>query len=197
MPPDPQPTPRRPDAVRCPRDFPRDPRTDRDVARNRLFGPLLGVPRVYSVELTDRANESFVRPSPTHTLFHPYGHPLAKEHRYSWWIAGRRQGGELYPMAPEEGHDGEAGRIKLGYLLNDPYADDPEVQRNVRAEYDQRASEYERSPECLAKLRELGILPPEAQPDNPAAAPHPAAPMPSAPPVPAQSQEPEGEEMKP
>src|SRR4051812_26071314 len=90
---------RRADAIRCPRDYPppgvyNGVRTrDRDVARNLLFGPLLGCARVQSRELVD-SGESFVAAlddphSPHPCRYYPGGHPLEKQDRYQWYIAVR------------------------------------------------------------------------------------------------------------
>lgn len=172
-------TPRRPDAIRCPRDYPRNTRLDRDVARNQLFGPLLGVKRVTSRELVDRVNESFVTPSAHETIFYRYGHPQQGKDRYEWFIAARAPDGSLIPGSPEMGHEGEAGRLKLGYLLPDEFADDPETQANIKAAYEDRMAEYMASPVYIEKMKALGVHEPEAQPDNLEAAPDPTAPDPA------------------
>jgi hypothetical protein len=155
--------PRRPDAIRCPRDYP-FPRADprRDVERNRVFGPLLGCKRVHNRELIDHPDESFVVANlpgqPLPTLLHPHGHPRAKEHRYAWFIAVRDAEGNLVPALEEEGIPEEAGRIKLGYLLPDEHAEDPEVQARIASEYERRLAEAMNTPERLEVLKARGVL---------------------------------------
>jgi hypothetical protein len=177
--------PRKPDAVRCPRDFPMN-RNDpgRDSMRNKVFGPLLGVPRVNNVELIDRQGESFVRKSIHDSLLYPTGHPKEKQDRYAWFIAVRQPDGSFTPGLPELGDPSEAGKVKLGYLLVDEHADDPSVAAAVQASYDERLAAAMTDPAHLARMRELGVLPPEAQPDNPKAAPLPTGPDPATRPAP-------------
>jgi hypothetical protein len=184
----PQTPPRRPDAIRCPRDFPRDPRTDRDVARNRLFGPVFGCRRVWNRELTDRRNESFVTPRNgpdpgADSMFHPSGHPLAGEHRHEWWVAEVRKDGTIVPLIPESGDPGEAGKVKVGYLTDDPYADDEATQAAIRDAFEEKVRAYRASPEYLDRMRALGVEPVQAPGVDPV--PDPARPAPAVLPGPA------------
>lgn len=88
------------DAVLCGRDFPNEgvgipsltpgPTSggiDRDVARNALFGPLLGTHRVMSREVPS-LNASFVTrwDDPT-TLAFPTSHPRHPEYQHVWHVA--------------------------------------------------------------------------------------------------------------
>lgn len=176
--------PRRPDAIRCPRDYPRDPKGDRDVARNRIFGPVLGSKHVYNRERTDHPNESFViawkgakHNHGADTLYYPKGHPNAGEYRHEWWIAERQKDGSFVPIAPEVGHPGEDGRVKVGYLLPDEFADDEQTQAEIQASYEERLREYRNSPEHIERLKALGVEP--ATMPGSDDVPSPAAPSPA------------------
>lgn len=169
--------PRKPDAIRCPRDFPyarHDAR--RDVTRNKIFGPILGVARVNNVELIDRRGESFVRKDVNDTLLYPTGHPKEKQDRYLWLVVIQNPDGTFTPGLPETGDPAEATRVKFGYLLPDEHADDPAVADAIQKSYDERLAEAMTSQEHLDRMRALGIEPPEAQFNNLKAAPNPRKP---------------------
>lgn len=160
---------RKPDAILCPRDYPPvRGRQDRDVERNKLLGPVFGSKRVTSIARVDvpAPGESFVYPCrnfpPTdadrQTLYFDKGHPYEGQERYEWFIAVRQPDGSLVPGLPVEGHDGEDGRIKIGYLVEDPFRDDPEVIAAVRAEWEAKQAAHIASPEYRAEMKRRGIV---------------------------------------
>jgi len=182
--PDTAPSGRKADAVLCPRDYP-VPATkgraavpakqDRDVLRNQIFGPLLGSPRVTSVARIDvpGETESFITPCHARltpdglvlpddhvhqTLFFRKGHPMQGDDRYDWFVGIPTKAGSFVPGLPCTGHAGEAGRVKLGYLREDPYAADPAVAAAIQSEYEAMLAAHVLTPEYRAEMKRRGIV---------------------------------------
>lgn len=98
------------------------------------------------------------RMAPEQTLFFKKAHPLEGEDRYEWFVAIAQKDGTLAPGLPVEGHPAEDGRIKLGYLKDDPWADDPAVLAAMHDEYERRSAEHFASPEYRDEMKRRGIV---------------------------------------
>lgn len=150
---------RRPDAIRCPRNWPLRPTTSVHINRKILFAPIFGSKLVHSTEFRE-LNESILTPEPCPNYYYGKVHPWAGEDAYTWYVA--RYGPDGKTWIPGEeccGHPAEDRRIKLGYLKDDPYRADPEVLARQHADYDARWLEYRTSPEYRQKMIERGIMP--------------------------------------
>lgn len=163
---------RKADAFSFPRSYPNVSGEGRkSVAIKHLFGPSLGSARVeYRHHLNNQQTLASRFSEKDVTWYHPHGHPSQGQDRYEWHLAEQGSDGIWVPVAPVTGADGEDERVKIGYLLDDLHATDPETAKAVNAALDAKIEEYRTSPAYLLGLVKAGILSPDALPELPEAA---------------------------
>jgi hypothetical protein len=105
------------DAVVCYQEYPNEAETgkDRDVARNEVFGPVLGTHRVISRRIGIGELSLVTRYDDHSTLLFPTGHPRHPEYRHDWFVGVESDGAWASgdPAPPERISDGS---VYLGIL---------------------------------------------------------------------------------
>jgi hypothetical protein len=152
---------RKPDAILVDRAYPPgSPQDDsRHRERNRLLGPIFGVPRVMSALCGQNASQSIVFPSQVnfdHARYFPQAHPLMGQEKYEWFVTSEGQDGTLAPAMPvTPGEQPAVDQVFFGYAVADPYAEDTAVQVAVQQDMQRRIDEYRASPAGQARMAEL------------------------------------------
>jgi hypothetical protein len=163
--------PRRPDAVIVPKNYPAGFQGgDRGRELNRRFGPLLGAARVsVTAWMGGAPDQTFVRPegfdpNKSTQRFHNDS-ALAGRDRYEWFVADENPDGTFMPVAPVLGLPGDAGRVRLGYALDEAELIEAERAEAADPEYEAALEAAKASPETRARMARSGLLPGAAPKD--------------------------------
>lgn len=151
---------RRPDAVRCPWEWPENlPPDQRLEALRQEFGPLFGTGKAFKSEIIDmHPKTAFIRGEAHAHHKYPYGHPKQGECCHEWFVAEKGADGKWGPVAPLLGIPGEEKRVQLGYLKEDLHASNPQVQATIAAAYADRLAAAKADPATRQLMADLGLI---------------------------------------